>query len=531
MGTRIYRTETENARSIPEPWRTSSFVVRLAAVLVASVAFAGVILITEPPGPGLDPDAASYLGAAESWVAGTGFRVPTARWDSPDSTQRLAHFPPGFPRAIAMPHALGLPAPQAARLVEAIAAFFTFAILITLVGDAAGVVPALVAGVLLALTPAMTTVHLSVLSEPLFLACSALTLLAMVRVPTKPWWSGLAAAAAVMVRYAGVSAGMAATLWAFAQPATFTKRLRRAVIAGLPTLVAVMGWTLALRSAPSEDSVRRFAIYGDLGPTLALGRTTVIEWLAPSGDPLPFAGWIAAGALVVLLALLVRGTRLHLAGARAGTERDVIAIRTLAAFATLASTYLAVLFASRLLADPDIPLDERLLVPLMVLVVCAAVIAGARWWMAQEGTTRGMVARGALAAVLVAWGAAALARVRDDVQWTSEFGSDFASDQWRRSPLIEWGRTDARDVALFSNWPVVGYFHLGRPVRELPETYDARVLRAFGDTLRRRKGIILGFNAPSPGMVNPDSLARLLGLRELGRFDDGRAWGPPIPTP
>ncbi|MDB4907889.1 MAG: hypothetical protein JWO05_2673 [Gemmatimonadetes bacterium] len=526
MGIRIYRTETENARSVAESWRTSAFVVRLIAVLAASVAFAGVILITEPPGPGLDPDAASYLGAAESWAAGSGFRVPTARWDSPDSTQRLAHFPPGFPRAIALPHALGLPAPQAARLVEALAAFFTFAILMTLVGDAAGVVPSLVSGALLALTPAMTTVHLSVLSEPLFLACCALLLLAMVRGPRQPWWAGLAAAAAVMVRYAGVAAGMAAALWALAQPGTLVMRLRNAVIAGAPTLVAVGAWALALHTARTEESIRSFAIYGDLGPTLALGRSTIVEWLAPSGDPLPFAGWIATGALIVLVAVLVRGTRLLLTGARNGAARDVIAMRTLAALATLASTYVAVLFASRLLADPDIPLDERLLAPLMVLVIAAVVIAGARWWMAQEGSRRGLLARVALTAILVAWSAAAFARVRDDIEWTAEYGSDFASDQWRRSPLIDWARTEARDAALFSNWPVVGYFHVGRPLRELPETYDAHVLRAFSDTLARRHGVILGFDAPSPGVVRPDSLARLLGLVELARFSDGRAWGP-----
>ncbi|HVZ77201.1 MAG TPA: hypothetical protein VG818_04370, partial [Gemmatimonadaceae bacterium] len=47
-------------------WRSSVYLVRLVALLMASLAFAGALYVTEPAGPGLDPDAASYMGAAES---------------------------------------------------------------------------------------------------------------------------------------------------------------------------------------------------------------------------------------------------------------------------------------------------------------------------------------------------------------------------------------------------------------------------------------------------------------------------------
>ena len=41
----------------------------LPAAILGIAAFALVLAITDPPGPGLDPDALSYMGAAESVVA------------------------------------------------------------------------------------------------------------------------------------------------------------------------------------------------------------------------------------------------------------------------------------------------------------------------------------------------------------------------------------------------------------------------------------------------------------------------------
>src|SRR3979411_3104814 len=55
----------------------------LPAALLGIVAFTLVLIITEPPGPGLDPDALQYMGAAESLAAHLEYRVPTAEWARP----------------------------------------------------------------------------------------------------------------------------------------------------------------------------------------------------------------------------------------------------------------------------------------------------------------------------------------------------------------------------------------------------------------------------------------------------------------
>ncbi|MDQ6830176.1 MAG: glycosyltransferase family 39 protein, partial [Gemmatimonadota bacterium] len=182
----------------------------IAALALGVVAFGLTLTASEPPGPGLDPDAVSYVLAATTLVRSGTLLAPTYDWDSEAETVPLAHFPPGFPVTIAVGHALGLPPVQSARIVVALSALVTIATVVWLVGDAVGLGAGLLAGVLLMVTPAMVDTHLAILSEPLFLACLALTVLAMTRERDRPLVYGVFAAAACMVRYAGVAAPAAA---------------------------------------------------------------------------------------------------------------------------------------------------------------------------------------------------------------------------------------------------------------------------------------------------------------------------------
>ena len=59
---------------------------RLIAATFSLAAFWGVLHLTDPPGPGLDPDAMSYLGAGASLAHGHGLRIPSAGWASADTT-------------------------------------------------------------------------------------------------------------------------------------------------------------------------------------------------------------------------------------------------------------------------------------------------------------------------------------------------------------------------------------------------------------------------------------------------------------
>ena len=496
-------------------------VVRLApAALLGILAFALVLLVTDPPGPGLDPDALSYMGAAESLVAHGTYRIPTAPWTSADSTSPLAHFPPGYPTALAFPVALGMTPPQAARLVDALAAAVTVITLVLVVGAATGMPAGVLLGVALLATPAMATVHLSVLSEPLFLALLALILAAMVYAPDRPLRAGIMAALGAMVRYAGVSLVGAVVLWPLTRRGPWRERLRRAMLAAAPAVLLEGAWVVRTRIASGgQHAIRHFALYGDLGPTLREGGATLRDWLVPETDaewPVPHRAVIALAVAAVLVTIVVLGVR----AARADTRHR--AWRTLRACALLVACYAAVVITSRLLADPAIPFDERILAPLLLLVTTAAAVAIACWWRATDSR----LARAAVGVALLGWWGSSASVALDDGRFALDYGSDFAGEQWRYSPLLEWARTSGASHPLYTNWPAAVYFHLHRPSYSLPAADEAEALASFVDTLRRRDGRVLLFGAADADDIVAPSLAAQPGLRVLARTSDGVVLAP-----
>jgi hypothetical protein len=481
------------------------------AALFGAAACYGVLLITEPPGPGLDPDSMSYLGAAESLVRHGTLRIPAAHWADADSTSPLGHFPPGFSLAIAVPVALGAPPPEAARGVEAVAALATVALTVWLVGAVAGTAAGALAGVVLMATPGLVADHLRVLSEPLCLALLTATLALMIR-SRRPLAYGTAAAAAGLVRYAAVSATGAAVLWAFGLQGSVRERLRRAALAALPAIVLQGVWVL--RTSAQSGSVRTFGLRGDLGPTFRELGATVSVWLAPSAPQ----GWARSllGIAVGIVATLVAWR-----AARASKSAGHSAARLLAAAGLLAGCYAAMLLFSRLFVDTDIPFDDRILSPLFLFAdIAAATSLGVLWAVASP---RARWTGGAACAVWVASSMWATVRTIDD---GLEGGWGYASDEWRASALGPWLQTEGRHAEMFSNNPATVWFLTHRPSRGVPSALDEDSVRDFGRTLAGRHGVLIRFLSDFEPMAPPDSLAQRLGLRTLASFPDGAVWGP-----
>jgi 4-amino-4-deoxy-L-arabinose transferase-like glycosyltransferase len=516
--------------------RVRQLIVSIApAVVIGIAAFALVLAVTDPPGPGLDPDALSYMGAARSLVEHGTYRIPTAPWTSADSTSTLAHFPPGYSTALALPVALGMAAPQAARLVEALAASVTVTTLVFVAGAATTALAGALLGVALLATPAMATVHLSVLSEPLFLALLALTLAAMAYAPDHPLRAAFPAAIGMMVRYAGASLVGAVVLWQLARQAPFRVRVRRAVLAALPALVLEAAWVVRTRlAAGGAHAIRQFAIYGGLGPTLRAGGATLRDWLVPDVDtgwPLPHRGVIALAAGVVLIALILLGTFAARTEARRGMEDTTRRVdgrargrawRLLRACALLIACYAAMILVSRLVADPAIPFDERILAPFLLLLSTGATVAIASWWRAASSR----VVRAAVAVALLGWWAASASVAFDYGRFALDYGSDFAGEAWRHSAVLDWARTEGARHPLYTNWPAAVYFHLHRPAHALPSPDEADALSTFADTLRARDGRVLVFDAPNADDIVPRSLLQQRGLHLVTRLSDGVVLAP-----
>ncbi len=494
---------------------------RFAAALgLGALAFAAVLYVTAPPAPGLDPDAMSYAGAGESLARAGRLRIPDADWWEADSTAALAQFPAGFPVAIAVVIRAGASPVQAARLVEAASAALLAMVLVLLLDMTAGPPAGLLALLLLAATPAMFDNYIRVLSEPLFLACLVLALAAMVRRPDRPWLAGAAAAAAELVRYSGVSIGVAAVLWAVGRSGGWRSRLERGLEAALPIVAARTWWAVRLHAQGASAPAVTHLQHG-VPATLREGFHSIVEWLTPSVGAGPSRTALALVIAAAAVWLIRRAWRRMPSDGRATGRRQLYN-----ASALLAVCYGGVLLFSRAFVGGGIPFDERLLSPLFLLATIVLSACVRIRWPAWSGTMRT-----AAATVLAAWAAGGALVNLDQLQGLQDDGWGYSSREWQPSPEQRWLRETGARHSLFSNNPMLVYFLTGRPSRELPDTADAGTLTDFGGTLEESRGVVIGFDEGYRRMDPPEFLAAVLGLRLVARFEHLTVWAPAEETP
>jgi hypothetical protein len=483
----------------------------LAALFGAAACF-GVVALTSPPGPGLDPDSMSYLGAAESLARHGSLRVPMADWSDADSTSPLLHFPPGFPTVLAIPITLGVEPIQAARGVEAAAAFAAVALAVWIVAAVAGSGAGALAGVALLVSPALVLDHARVLSEPLCFALLVPTL-GLMTFSKRPLLYGLTAAAAGLVRYAAVPAGGAVALWAFGMHGPVRARVRRAALAAFPT--ALLSAAVMLRSLLESGTARGLTLQPHLGATFRELGATVVAWLAP-GAPAGFGAALAAVVTGVAGLALLWGA---VSGRPGRPERPAPARSLVSAATLLACCYGAFVFVSRALVFDNIPFDDRMLSPAILLAEVAAAAALGAGWRAWPRALR--LGAGAALALWLAASTWATGRAVGDAR---DGGWGYASDEWRESKLGQWLRTEGRGAELFSNDPAGVWFLTHRPSRTLPEEADAASLEDFAATFNGRRALVVGFAYEYEPMAAPDAVARFLGLKVAAAFPEGRVW-------
>jgi hypothetical protein len=308
-------------------------------------------------------------------------------------------------------------------------------------------------------------------------------------------------------------------------------------LALLPTIVLQGLWFARTSRLSGREPIRQLSRYGNLGATLEQGATTLVWWLVPNPDeweekvPYQRAAALAAGLVLVLIAATGawRAARARAVRADEDSARRSEGVRLLAAAVLLIVCYVAVLLASRLFADPGIPFDERILAPVMLLGATIAATGIALWWR----STPSELPKIAVVGALLGWWAAAGSHTRNEAVWALEHGSDFTSDQWRHSDLIEWARAEGASHPLYTNWPVMSYFYLRRPARDVPRLAETARMGEFVDSLRRHDGRVLEFTWPGIEYVSVDSLEKVPGLRVVARRADGvvlAAAGEPTPA-
>jgi hypothetical protein len=480
------------------------------------IGVAGVWFVTRAPGPALSPDSASYLFAAESLSRGHGLRVPFAECGSVESTDRLSHFPPGFPSLIALPAMFGVAPVQAARVIEALAGGVVLAVAALAASAASGsATGGVLAGGMILFTPAIVQVFVPVLSEPVFLCLVALLVHTLVRRPDRPLAAGTIAAAGALVRYVGLSLGVTAVIFSFALPGRFSDRVRRAVLAGLPTVLAVSAWRRY------SGHFREYGLFTKgLGATAEQAWNTVAEWLTPSLPGGPLRSLIAAGVLAGAAIVIRRALRLP------PEDRPVEAsFRRLGAASALFSiSFFGVWGASRLFADPDLELDWRTWSP--VFLVAEVVFAAALARRLRARATQGRTTMESLLslAVLGLWALGSGAAVVKLVTDVRRNGYGYENAAWQASALAGWLRTEGANRELYSNHPAAIWHVTHRSSRLLPRRSDPSAVQELAKALDRAPSAIVTFGNAFENTLDPRTVARELGLVSPRTFDRGTVW-------
>jgi len=483
--------------------------VTVACALVATIC---AFVFLRAPAPAYNYDSMSYIGAARSAVAHEGWRVPVS-WRGVDTTTTLSHYPPGYSAALAIPLRLGASAGDAVRVVNGLSLILATTLLAAAMAATRGPRAALLAVTIVLASPSIAMATATAMSDTLFAVPLMAVLLLMLVFPDRPLLYGCAAAACVLVRYAGLSMCVAAAFWASRQPCERrSTQLQHVLEAALPGVAVFATW--AVHARRGGDRVLRAGVDLDIHSELAMGVSTVVRWLAP-----PVLGSTAVRAAIALGIACLLGLALRLALRRAASRVVVVAV------AVMGVSYAVTVVAARVLADTAIRFDDRLWTPCVWMAAAAVAVSISAATSVAPATraARWVVVVGACTLWLIPSVLTGVA-FRDRLRST---GWDMSSRAMRDSPTLAWVRGPGRRYPIFSNNAPAVYLYTGRSSRGSPYDFDTAAALAMGRALDARCGVLVALREEwFPGMPG-DALATLLGLSSVSDFPDGSVWRSP----
>jgi hypothetical protein len=435
----------------------------IAAAAVACMALLGAAVVSRlnAKGVALTPDSFSYLGMARTLADGHGFASPFGSPGLPAETR----FPPLYPTLLAAADVIGVSVLRWAAWINAAA----FAALIVLVAvmvfdlSRSALATVLAAALTLTFVP-LLDLYVHVWSEPAYLVwqVSALWMLARYSARgarTDLAVAGVAASLAALTRYAGLAllpAGLIVLLAARRRPlrARLVDCAAYTAITAIPLGLWLMrnvleassatGRTVAYRQIHSDRLHRAFVTASGWVDMLRLG--------SPAG-----LWWLAALLVVALAAGLVWYRSFD------GLRKD--AGWGLVAALVFVVVYAAFLWASVALLAGGVHFTGRILSPLLLGLILAAVLAGQVSWSASPARYAVPALLG-LAAVVVVMHAGRLER--DAVSAARSYREPFYV-RWRSSSLISQVEALPRGTVVYSNLPGPLWQVTGRHVLALPD--------------------------------------------------------------
>ena len=472
--------------------------VTLGFIFMAGCAGMGVILYATRWGAAISDDTYDYIHAARDLLAGRGFTL-------------TPHFPPGLSLVLG---AIGLFGPDplvSVRWLNAIifgvAIILAGAILLAMTGSAFF---ALVGSLIFLSADVLIETHSWAMSEPLFICFMLSGFLALALSKRDERWvgtclAGLLFGLAAVTRYIGAALPLALALaWLLRASLPFNQRLRRAVLSGLTGLAPVAMYMLRNETLIGRPTSRVLAWHPmDLGGWRAAW-STVLIWFIP-GRFVHGKEWVwlmgfsflgLAGAVIWWLRRKPSessSTWSEPASKRSEPWGQTSSEQVASGHAVVAPVlalgilcYLGVLFVSRTFFDTAIPMDDRLLSPVLVMLLLLLLAGLARLW-----TARVIGSKAAVGLIILAIFAVNLTRSVDTVRSYHTVGRGYASARDAISETYAYLRKKP-DIPIYSNAFAAIYFWTGRDTYSIPSTAGLAEMKA---DMRRNGAYLVVFDS------------------------------------
>lgn len=400
---------------------------------------------------------------------------------------------------------------------------------------------ALAGTLIVILAPQFVALHSVAMSEPTFLLCILLTLLAFLRfleTDSRAWLAACAIALgfATLARFTAPPLGAAIAIAILLNPRhDIGRRVADAAIFTIVSASIFFVWVLASQLTAGHSIGRALWFYGNMGAKEWLTSLEALTaWLLP--DQVPFALRVAVLAMFVAstLVLCVLQVRATLRQSRETRQVEAMLPLVLGLFFLF---YMAFMVLSTSL-EANLSLNSRYAFPayattVMLVTILAAFFADA------PGSIRLLhhFLVGLAAVVLVSHATRTI--IRSAEAYRSGIG--YASLAWHASPTMDAVRQLPQDALLVSNGADAIAYILGRPASFVPERVQLRTgvenpekplelqLQQLRERLGRGPSYVVVFDKVDWRfyLLEEAELTRRLSLVKVADFADGRIYALP----
>ncbi len=495
---------------------------------LATVGLVGVaaMLVATSEGIGLMPDSADYFAAARNLLAGNGLVMHAA-----DGTfTPLVLWPPLYPIVLALAGLAGTALSEASRWPGALCFGGTVFVVGMMVRQYTGSRTAALLGGLLALCSASLLETQSwAQSEGLFTILALLSLLLVDRYRHAGRFRVLLAGALVcglacIARYGGIAllpVGIIVLLGR--RTAAPRRRLFDSGIFLLFATAPLVLWLVRNAVVAGSATSRAVLFHPVPGWKLLTALDTFASWLVTFSAPGPVKYAALVATVLVLSALLISRLR-----SRGPGEATRPVPRAAALFLPL---FPLTVVASITFLDAFIPLDSRMLSPLLPVAIVLAVWLGHAAW---QRLASPRFIRVALALLAVGWLGLWVVQAGTWLARRAQDGAWYTSAQWSDSEVLAAVDLVPDSITVYSNVPEGIYLITGRPAFSVPPAVDHHTGRPNPDFLAQMDSLRAALDRGEATLVyvakeasrrwylpSERELVGRLGLAPVARFRDG----------